>query len=138
MVFSERNKLTEQVCETLNRWGRDYDPAVVFNVITALEVLRCFEAFTHLEALFKTGYECEKGQLQDLHCFHCGEWLCEDRYRNKDAPDKHHPDCPYLAAKAFLESLTQTPPPRARSAGTPSPRPPSADRSAGTGAGSDT
>lgn len=67
-------------------------------------------AIVHLKSLLDSGFEHAVGMCDDRHCFHCGAWLDEGKYRDKDAPDHHEPDCPYLAALAFVESLTQTAP----------------------------
>ena len=108
MVFSERQTVTGKVEEWLRRTGRDYDPAVVFNVVTAVNATGAMvdpTALVHLRALVESGWECEKGPLQDKECFHCGG---EFYY---DGPGSgHKPDCRYLVAKAFVEGLEGTRP----------------------------
>jgi hypothetical protein len=49
-------------------------------------------ALIHLRALLASGFECEKGALQDTHCFYCKEWL--------EHGGTHASNCQYLAAEA--------------------------------------
>lgn len=57
----------------------------------------------HLQALLDAGCVHNIGACDDKYCFYCGELLDEDRYRDKNAPDRHTSDCPYLAAKTYMD-----------------------------------
>lgn len=72
--------------------------------MTQCETLLCLD---HLKRLFDSGWECEKGQLQDKECFHCG-----GEFYHQHEGWGHKADCPWLAAKAFLDGLRVPMPPR--------------------------
>lgn len=72
-------------------------------------------AIEHLRRLLGAGYEHAVGDCDDRHCFHCGEWLDQDKYNHPQMrdrqvwdslPDRHAADCPYVAAAAFVEALS--------------------------------
>jgi hypothetical protein len=55
-------------------------------------------AMKHLRALVAQG-PCHNTNYCDApeDCIYCGVWL--------EMPEMHKPDCPYLAAKQFLEEI---------------------------------
>lgn len=57
-------------------------------------------AILHLRKLVDSGWECEKGALQDKECFHCG-----GEFYHSGPGSGHTDGCVYLAAKAFLAGL---------------------------------
>ena len=66
---------------------------------------RCLEL---LKGLLASGWECEKGDLQDKECFHCGGEFCYD-----GPGSGHKPDCDYLAAEAFVAAIEARSPEKA-------------------------
>jgi hypothetical protein len=77
--------------------GRDWAGATAIGEEPETRESRAIEL---LKALARSGWECEKGRLQDKECFHCGG---EFYY---DGPGSGHRDgCDYLAAVAYLEEI---------------------------------
>ena len=63
------------------------------------DLRKMIAAIDHLRNLLSTGcmmtFTTPPG---DFECFYCHAYL-------EDEPDAHKPDCPYLAAQAFVDSL---------------------------------
>lgn len=65
------------------------------------------DAVDLLRRLVEKGYQNRTGYCEDLTCYYC---YGDPRLEGREEVIIHEPDCPWLAAKSFLEGPGESPP----------------------------